>query len=263
MKGFLRILIAELSKNRRSHITWITFASFALAPIIGGVFIYILRDPQLATGGGPFVAKAAIMNFVPNWKAYLSLLSQAVGVGGVLLFGFVAAWVFGSEYVQGTAKDLLALPVSRVQVLNAKFVVYLLWCTALAASNLCIGLFIGFAFDLEGWNAGEVFKEMAPTYGITLLLTLALGSIVAFFAIAGQGYLAPLGAVTLMIVLAQILAATGYGKYFPFAIPGIYSGISEMLQPQLNRISYAIHFGLSFCGYIGAITWFQKTDQAS
>src|SRR5690606_5393903 len=46
---------------------------------------------------------------------------------GVLLFGFVASWLFGREYADGTAKDQLALPVSRTQILNAKYIYYVLW----------------------------------------------------------------------------------------------------------------------------------------
>jgi ABC-type transport system involved in multi-copper enzyme maturation permease subunit len=263
MRNFYRVVGAELYKNRRSHITWMTFTAFALAPVMGGAFIYILRDPDLAARGGPFMAKATAMNFVPNWGAYMSLLCQSVGVGGVLLFGFVASWIFGSEFVQGTAKDLLALPVSRIKILNGKFFVYFFWCLALAASNLAIGLLIGFAFDLDGWHGGETFRMMAQTYAETTVLTIVLGTTVAFFAIAGQGYLAPLGAVTLVVVLAQILAAAGFGKYFPFAIPGIYSGISETLQPELNRISFTIHYSVSLISYLGCILWFEKTDQAS
>jgi ABC-2 type transport system permease protein len=36
-------LQAEILKNKHSSILWATFLSFGLAPIIGGVFILILK----------------------------------------------------------------------------------------------------------------------------------------------------------------------------------------------------------------------------
>ncbi|MBL0110596.1 MAG: hypothetical protein IPP42_06940 [Saprospiraceae bacterium] len=38
---------------------------------------------------------------------------------------------------------------------------------------------------------------------------------VAYFALWGKGYLSPLGLVTIMLVLSQILGALGVGQYFP------------------------------------------------
>ncbi|MBK7811136.1 MAG: ABC transporter permease [Saprospiraceae bacterium] len=60
------------------------------------------------------------MNMEASWKSYIDLLTQAVGVGGVLAFGFVASWLFGREYPDGTAKDLLSLPTSRTKILECK-----------------------------------------------------------------------------------------------------------------------------------------------
>ena len=53
-----------------------------------------------------------MMNFSADWNSYFGILTQSIGVGGVLIFGFVASWIFGREYSDGTAKDLLALPTS-------------------------------------------------------------------------------------------------------------------------------------------------------
>ena len=162
MKHQIQALQAEFLKNKYSNILWATFIAFALAPIMGGVFILIINDPDSLAKAGGLAAKAKAMDFQSNWKSYLGLLTQTVGVGGVLVFGFVASWIFGREYSDGTAKDLLSLPTSRTKILNAKFAVYLIWCLALVISNLLIGLLIGTILQL-------------PTIEINLLIPLFFG----------------------------------------------------------------------------------------
>ncbi|NJK97833.1 MAG: hypothetical protein HC905_25610 [Bacteroidales bacterium] len=36
--------------------------------------------------------------------------------------------------------------------------------------------------------------------------------------------MAPLGIVAILLVLAQVIGALGFGNFFPWAVPGIYSG---------------------------------------
>lgn len=261
MTPFINACIAELLKNRRSRITWAAFVAFALAPLMGGVFMLIMKNPEAVAQSSMLKSKADMVSFQANWPSYLSLLSQAMGVGGILVFGFVASWLFGREYVEGTAKDLLALPGSRSRIVHAKFAVYTLWCLALALSNLLIGLLIGLALQLPDWGGifqGPYFKD----YIFTTLLTLLPGTPIAFFALAGRGYMAPLGAVVLTLVLSQIIAATGYGNYFPWAIPGLYSGAGGEYKALLNAGSYSVLALTCIGGYAATLWWWGNADQA-
>ncbi|NJK97832.1 MAG: ABC transporter permease subunit [Bacteroidales bacterium] len=171
MKQQWKAFIAEILKNRHSRITWVTFIAFSLAPLFGGVFMLLMKGNGSEGLSGAFKAKAILLSFEANWNSYLGLLSQAVGVGGVLIFGFVASWLFGREYSDGTAKDLLALPISRVKILNAKFSYYILWCIALVLSNLLLGLLIGFSLRLPGWDL-EMFANNIQVYFITTLMII-------------------------------------------------------------------------------------------
>ena len=121
---FIQAFRAELLKNKRSPIAWITFIVFALAPLMGGLFMLMLQHPEAMPKAGMMKNKAAAMAMTADWNSLLLMQSQALGIGGVLLFGFVASWLFGREYADGTAKDLLALPVKRSTILSAKFAVY-------------------------------------------------------------------------------------------------------------------------------------------
>jgi ABC-type transport system involved in multi-copper enzyme maturation permease subunit len=256
----IQALQAEFIKNKYSTILWVTFIAFGLAPLMGGVFILIIQDPEALAKAGGLATKAQAMNFEVNWKSYLGLLTQAVGVGGVLVFGFVASWVFGREYSDGTAKDLLSLPISRTKILNAKFVVYVIWCLVLAVSNLLIGLLIGTILQLPTPET-NILVPLLTDYFITTLLTISIGVPIAFFAIWGKGYLAPLGFVALTLVFAQILAATGYGSYFPWSVPGLYSGAGGEYKKLLDSYSYLTLILTCIAGYFATVIYWTTADQ--
>jgi len=260
MSRQIQALKAELIKNKYSTIIWVTFIAFALAPIMGGVFMLIMRNPDAIAKAGALHTKAQVMNFTADWNSYLGILTQAIGVGGILIFGFVASWIFGREYSEGTAKDLLALPASRTKIINAKFIIYAAWCLALVISNLLIGLLIGALLQINVPENMAVFSKLAD-YFITTLLTMLLGTPIAFFAIWGKGYLAPLGFVALTLVLAQIIAATGYGYYFPWSVPGLYSGAGGEHKTQLDFTSYTILILSSIVGYIATVLYWNYSDQ--
>lgn len=260
MISLYAIVTTEFNKNKHSRITWITFLSFALAPIMGGVFILIVRNPEVMSKVGALQAKASTLNFTDDWNSYFSLLSQSVGVGGVLLFGFVSSWIFGREFSEGTSKDLLTLPVSRKTIVDAKFITYFTWCFALSMSNLLSALIIGTSLELKGWSDVNLTSTIT-TYLVTTVLTILIGIPVSFFALIGEGYMAPLGFVAFTLVFAQIIAATGFGAYFPWSVPGLYSGAAGEYRSQLDWLSYALLVIAAIVGYLGSRMWFQNADQ--
>lgn len=260
MNAQIQALKAELLKNKHSNIGWVTFVAFALAPVMGGVFMLIMRNPEALAKAGTLSTKAKAMNFTADWNSYFGILTQAIGVGGVMIFGFVASWLFGREYTEGTLKDLLALPTSRAKIVNAKFVVYLFWCLALVVSNLLIALLLGTILQISAPEPSTIPLYLT-NYGLTTILTIALGPPIAFFASWGKGYLAPLGFVALTLVLSQIVAATGYGYYFPWAIPGLFSGAGGEFKAQLNLMSYAIVFLTGLAGYGATVAYWKFADQ--
>lgn len=262
MKGQIQAIQAELIKNKHAKIVWVTFVAFSLAPIMGGVFMLIMRDPAAMAKAGALSTKAQLMNFSANWGSFLEILTQAIGVGGVLIFGFVASWIFGREYSEGTAKDLLSLPTSRTRIINAKFIIYVVWCCALAVSNLLLGFIIGILLQIPAPPTTLVAAQL-EVYMITTLLTILLGTPIAFFAIWGKGYLVPLGFVALSLVFAQVIAATGYGYYFPWSVPGLYSGAGGAYKEQLNMGSFAILLLTSVAGYFASVVYWKYADQTN
>ncbi|HUV07130.1 MAG TPA: hypothetical protein VMX75_05335, partial [Spirochaetia bacterium] len=61
-------------------------------------------------------------------------------------------------------------------------------------------------------------------------LTLALMSPVAILASVGRGYLPPFGWVILTLFLSQLIAAMGWGSWFPWSVPALFSGSRRDLR---------------------------------
>jgi hypothetical protein len=130
-----------------------------------------------------------------------------------MVFAIATAWVFAREFSDRTAKEMLAVPITRTAIIAAKFSIVALWGVILAIMILCIGLAIGAALRLPGWSLAVIGTGVFEL-SAAAVLTLALMPVVAFAASAGRGYLPALGLAVLMVFLAQIVAATGWGAGF-------------------------------------------------
>ncbi len=260
MKQQLYALQAEFMKLKHSKMVWATFIAFSIAPIMGAVFMPIIQNSESLEKSGTLAVKIKAMNLEANWESYLSILTQAVGVGGIMIFGFVASWLFGREYSDKTAKDLFSLPTSRTKILNAKFMLFVLWCLLLVLFNLLIAFVLGMFLQLPPISTSVLIPSLI-TYFITTVLTIAVCVPMAFFALWGKGYLVPLGFVALTLVFSQVIAAVGYGSYFPWSVPGLFSGAGGEYKMLLNNYSYGILLLTCIAGYLATIIYWNKTEQ--
>jgi ABC-2 type transport system permease protein len=259
MRDFPAACRAELLKAHRSRAPWVSAAGLALAPLVGGGFMYILQDPARARSMGLLGNKSQLLQGSADWPTYFGLLAQATAVGGVAVFALVFVWMFGREFADRTLKDLLALPTSRVTVVAAKFAVASVWCLALCAQTYALGLAIGAALALPGWSpalaAGAAGRLVA-----TGAMTIALVAPFAFAASAGRGYLTAVGLVLLMVFASQIIILIGYGAYFPWSVPGLYSGAAGPGQPPLGPVSFVLVALAGAAGIAGTAAWWQYAD---
>src|SRR5688572_25282664 len=143
MNGFSAALWAEILKVRRSKVPLFTALGFSISPLMAGLFMIILKDPKAARSMGLISTKAQLIAGVADWPTFFSILAQAVAVGGGILFAIVTIWIFGREFSDRTAKELLALPTSREAIVAAKFVVIVVWTLALTLFIFGLGLVIG------------------------------------------------------------------------------------------------------------------------
>ena len=248
----------ELLKIRKSKMIWITLVIFTIAPLMAGFFIFVLKNPELAKNSGLIGDKAQIFG-VADWPAYLSMLAQIIAVGGILVFGFVTSWVFGREYADRTIKDLMTLPSHRIVIILAKFLAVFLTNFLLSVYVVLLGVIIGLLIQLPQFSY-EIVVEGGFNLMVTTILTLTLSTLPAFFACYGKGYLAPIGFILFMVVLAQIIAAAGYGEFFPWAVPAIFSGMTGP-GPSLGIGSFLLVYLTGIVGLAATVSWWMYADQ--
>jgi len=240
---------------------WLTALGFSLAPLAGGFFMIIVRDPAMAQRIGLISMKAQLVAGTADWPTYLGLLAQATGVAGIMLFSLILSWVFGREFSDRTAKDLLALPTARTAIVLAKFVVAATWSAGLVGFICLLGLGVGHLVALPPASFAVLARGMV-TVAATAALTIAVTLPVAFFASAGRGYLPPMGTAILGVILAQLVAAAGWGEYFPWAIPAFYAGTAGSVNANLGAASYAIVVATLLVGIAATLAWWEWADQS-
>jgi ABC-2 type transport system permease protein len=259
MKGFVAAFWAEALKARRSKVPFFTALGLSIAPLIGGLFMIILKDPEAAKSMGLISAKAQIAAGTAEWSSFFNMQAQAVAIGGMMVFAIITAWVFGREFSDHTAKELLALPTSRETILAAKFLLIALWTFALMVFVYFLGLIVGYLVNIPGWSMLLLQSATLDIFGAGLL-TIALLPYVALFASVGRGYMPAFGWAILTVVLAQIAAATGWGDWFPWSVPALFSGAAGPRGELLGTHSYIIVLLAGLLGFCGTLYWWRTAD---
>ncbi|WP_434509758.1 ABC transporter permease [Desulfitobacterium sp. AusDCA] len=260
MNYFFTIIGTECQKIIKSKLFYISAISVLLLPPVCGLFTLIPMHPDLAHQSGLITQKAKVIS-AADWPSYLRLIAQMIAVGGIILFGFIVSWTFGREYSDGTAKDLLALPLSRSLVIGAKFIAVALWTAFLALVAFLTATVIGLLIQVPAFDIHS-YLGSAGVYAVCSLMVISLSLPIAFFACFGKGYLPPLGFLVLALFLGNIIATMGHGAYFPWSIPAIYSGAAG--AETLPVASYTIIFLIGLIGLIGLMAtfvWWRYADQ--
>jgi len=260
MRNFRAALWAELLKARRSMMSVMTAIGISILPLAGALFIVILKDPERARQMGLISAKAKMLVGVADWPAYFGILLQGTAAAGAVIFALIASWVFGGEFSNRTAKELLALPTSRATIVTAKIVVLALWDVGLALWLFVIGLVVGSLLDIPGWSIQLALVSLGSLM-LIVFLTFMLMPLVALLASAGRGYMPPMGWAFFTLALAQIAAVLGWGDWVPWSVPALLSGAAGADAARLGLHSYVVVL-LAFVAGVGAtLLWWQRADQ--
>lgn len=251
----------ELLKLRRSRVPPLTLLAFALGPLGAGLFMWIVLEPGRAAEMGLMGAKADLVGLEASWSGYLTTITQMVGIVGGLLLAVIAAYVYGREYAEGTAKNMLALPLPRWWLVVAKLVVVALWWLGLVVVILLEAAAVAAVLDLPGYSG----TTLAAGAGDVLLAATAvflLTPVVAWLASLGRGYLPPLGFAMLALVLGNVLGATGWGKWFPWSIAPLFAGVAgprvEVLAPG-SVVVLLVTFAAGLGATIAQVRWADTT----
>jgi ABC-2 type transport system permease protein len=229
-------------------------------PLVGGLFMIILKDPEAAKSMGLISAKAQLIVGVADWPAFFNLIAQAVAVGGAILFAIVTAWIFGREFSDRTAKELLSLPTSREAIIGAKFIVTAVWTFMLSLLIFGFSLVVGYLVVIPGWSTELLQTAVVDILG-SAALTIILLPFVALVASMGRGDLPAFGWTIFTVATAQIAVITGWGDWFPWSVPALFSGAVGPRTEQLGLHSYVIIILASFIGLVATFYWWRNADQ--
>ncbi len=221
---FAQVLATEFIKLRRSKVTWLSLAALSFAPLGFALFMWIVREPGRAAQLGLLGAKANLSGLTATWPSYLAIIPLVVGIGGIILLSFIVAYVFGREYTEGTAKNLLALPAGRHWFAIAKFVVVAVWWVILVAVVLVETFTLGFLLALPSFSAALAMGAVRDSM-LAAAIAYLLAPVVAWITLFGRGYMPPLGFTLMMLVLGDVFSKTGWGKWFPWSIVPLLVGM--------------------------------------
>lgn len=247
----------ELRKAIRSRMPLWTAIGSLFMPLGIAFLIFVARNPEITQQLGLVGAKANIVAYAAtDWPTYLRVYGEIIGAGGLILFIMILSWVFGREFVDGTLKDLLAVPVQRGSIVLAKYAVVAIWSEAMTLIIFTAGLITGVLINLPGGST-PVFLQGSALVAKVSFLTIAAVLPFALFASMGRGYLLPIGVAVLMMMMVNLAQILGWGEFFPWAVPALYAQGKSVLTP----ISYWIVWLTGLVGVIATYLWWKFADQ--
>ncbi len=258
MSALWDITQIETRKAWRSRVPLFIAIGFGMIPLATGFLVFIGKNPALSRSLGLISTKANLVGIPADWPAYLGMVAQAVATGGFILFSLVLTWVFGREFADGTAKDLLAVPVSRASIVTGKFLVAAGWFLAFSAIDLLLCLLAGAWVGLPPAPASTFLAGCLRVGGVALLV-LPVSLPVAFFAGVGHGYLLAFGAAILLMILGMLAAIAGWGEVFPWSVPALAAEITPGAGVGLAGVMAAILTGAA--AVAATLAWWTYADQ--
>lgn len=252
---------AELLKARRSLVPWLAAASLSLGPCMAGLFMYVLADPERARRMGLVGTKARLAAGAADWPAFLGLIAQVMAAGGLIVIGIVTAWIFGRELVDRTIRNILAVPTPRAAIVTAKLAVVALYGVLVTAWLAALALGIGALVGVAGASTAVIVAGLVRLAEVAALV-IVLQTVPAWIASFGRGYLAPVGVTFGCVVVANVSAMLGYGRWFPWAVPGLLSGAAGPDGEQVGVASVVLVVVTGSLGGLATLRWWTRADQA-
>ena len=181
----------------------------------------------------------------------------------MLLLAFIVAYVFGREYADGTAKNLLALPVGRHWFVLAKLVVVGSVVGRARGGGPRRGVRSsgsrwGCPASRRRWRrrpcATRCSRPPSPTCS---------SPVVAWIATLGRGYMAPLGFALAMLALGNVFSKTGWATWFPWSIVAALIGtVGATRRTTLAPGSFVVVALTFLAGIAATIAQLRYADNA-
>lgn len=204
----MTIITTEIQKWKRNKIVWCVFG---LTMLLG---IFAIQRACSISRGSPYMDSFGDL-YTLAFKNLTSLFLPVV-------LGMFATTLFFDEHKNDTLKELLIIPISKLQLYFSKVAVAILMSVGLCLFTfiLCVaGGFIAGGFpDL---NAGTIVQAALLYMAGGVLIPIAMLPII-FLATVSKGYILPIGA-TLIYLVPVVIAPVYLAGLHPLAsVMGIY-----------------------------------------
>jgi len=200
-----RALHAEVLKLKASPMLWISAVGISFAPFLNAIVC-----ATTASRGTPW-----------TWERFTEQNVNLIALLlGTMLFGLLACYVFGREFVEGTAKHVFTLPLTRTAMVLAKFAVLFVWSMALGVVAFASSLPLGWIAGLGRLSTTVAAKALSDHLYVAILVYLAM-PLTSLVALVGRGYLPPM-VFAAFATLAGVVAmnSSKYVFIVPWSIPG-------------------------------------------
>lgn len=245
----VRALAAELMKLRRASLPLWTVVAVLVAPAMSNVF----------------ASAQALENGAMSWPDFFDLGSMTMGTWyGILLFGLMTAFLFGREFTEGVAPNLLTVPTRREYFVFAKLIVLAGWVFALALVSLVAQAGWATMLGLDGFAWSRVWSGVRDVLMVALLIYLTL-PIVALLAVMGRGVFAPMIFSAFGFTAGMMGGVAGWGDWLPWAMPTAIGGtflgpVGVGTVATLDGGSWAIATGVFVFGVAAVVWWVNHAD---
>jgi ABC-2 type transport system permease protein len=242
----LRALKGELFKLRRAPMVLWTLLTVALVPAVSAGSVKTM-DADLHV----------------TWDSFMRLGPQMMASWwGILIFGLATSYLFGREFFDGTAKNMLTLPIRRETFVVAKFVVLALWVAALTVLSVVMQAAFASVLGVPGFAWAPIWRSASQSFQIAGLIYLTL-PVVAALATLEKGYLPPMMFSAFMATAAFMVAAIGWGRWFPWSMVLAPAGSSFgplFDAPVLTAVSWVIDSAVFAAGVLVVLVYIDRAD---
>ncbi len=243
----LRALAAELAKLRRSRVPLWTVIVVALWPISS------IASLAATTGSLRDI----------GWEQFVRIGPQTMTSWyGVVLSGYVASFMFGREYSEGTARNMLALPVRREYFVISKLIVLIVWVFALGTLSAVVNTAYGAILGLDGFAWRYALTSLRESLLVATILVATL-PLVGWIAVVGRGYLAPMLFSGVAFMSGVLMLQAGWERWYPWAMPYAVTGLLWLpgdTSSSLGASSWAILAALFVAGVAALVAHIDLAD---
>lgn len=152
-------------------------------------------------------------------EIYSDSILYTMLISNVMIFIAIAAYLFSREYTENTFKTILPIPVSRLNLICAKFAVLFAW-TFILTIITWIGIFIlsgvyHITFHLEGYTLSEALRWL-PKFILGNVLVFLTVSPFAYIAARTKGFVAPVIASAVVVMGSAAVSNQNVGALYPW-----------------------------------------------